>query len=60
MNDETSLKVTPFPVEESGYPISSVDQAFVKLAAAILEEPEELVLAAMLASRQRTHLLDAA
>lgn len=60
MSNETSLKIAPFPVDQVGFPISSVDQAFVKLAAAILEEPEELLLAAVLASRQRSLCLEAA
>ena len=60
MNSDAEAKITLFPTENPAFPISSVDQAFVKLTAAILEEPEEMVLAALLASRGRARYLKAA
>ena len=60
MNPDAEAKITLFPTENPAFPISSVDQAFVKLTAAILEEPEEMVLAALLASRGRARYLKAA
>ena len=60
MNPDAEAKITLFPTENPTFPISSVDQAFVKLTAAILDEPEEMVLAALLASRGRARYLKAA
>lgn len=60
MNHDADTKITLFPTESASFPISSIDQAFVKLAAAILEEPEEMVLAALLASQGRARYLRAA